>query len=634
MDKFQQILTKYWGYTKFRPLQEDIIRSVAEGKDTLGLMATGGGKSITFQVPAMYNEGICLVISPLIALMRDQVNKLNQLNIKAMAIYSGMHQHEIKLALNNCIYGDFKFLYCSPERLETEIFLERVKKMNINLVAVDEAHCISQWGYDFRPSYLNISLLRKIIPEPPILALTATATPDVVNDIQEKLQFKQKNVIRSSFERKNLTYLVREKEDKNNYLIKTISKVKGSGIIYVRIRKKAKELAVMLKKNNIKADYYHAGIDPQTRSIKEMNWQKGKTSVIVATNAFGMGIDKPDVRYVIHYDIPNSLEEYFQEAGRAGRDQKKSFAVLLYNQSDLKKVNERIKNKYPKPEVIRNVYQAACNYLKVPIGSGKGQVYDFDLKGFISNFNFNILTAYNSLKIIEAEGLIELTEEIDNPSRVHFLVNRDDLYKFQVSNAAFDNFIKLLLRSYSGLFSDYVIIDENILAKRAKSDVKAIYNYLNKLSSFKIINYIPRKKTPLIYFKEERLGDKNIVLSKEHYHYRKEQYISRLNAMVMYLTNTSKCRSEILLAYFGEQHTKRCGQCDVCTIRNEVDLSQYEFDLILKEIKEILKKEETTISDVVNRVKYNENKTLRVIQWLMDNKKIITNQGDLISWHI
>jgi len=632
MNQYEQILVKYWGYSKFRPLQEDIIQSVMSGRDTLALMPTGGGKSLTFQVPAMANDGICIVITPLIALMKDQVENLKQRDIKAIAIYSGMTQEEIDIALENCIYGNVKFLYISPERLETEIFKLRVKHMNISILAIDEAHCISEWGYDFRPSYLKIAEFRNHIPNVPVLALTATATPKVVIDIQEKLHFKEKNVLQKSFERKNLTYLVRNVEDKLNYLIDTIQKVKGSGIIYVRNRKKTKEIALFLQKNKISADYYHAGLKHEDRSLKQNAWKTGARKIMVATNAFGMGIDKPDVRFVIHFDLPDSIEAYFQEAGRAGRDEKKASAVLLYNNSDKVKAEQRIETNFPEIKEIREVYQALGNYFKIPFGGGKLSSYDFVISDFAKNYNFNLIKIISSINFLQREGYIELTDELNSASKIHFKASRDDLYKFQVANAKFDGFIKLILRSYTGVFSDFVNIDEASLAKKTQVDIQIVYDYLNRLKSFGIIDYIPRKRNPFIVFTEERLDDKSLHISRENYEFRKQRYFERLKSVVQYAASNNKCRSQILLSYFGEKAPDRCGVCDVCTRRNELDLSKYEFDMILDEIKSILHEKELTIEQLLEHIKSNKEKTIKVIQWLLDNDKISKSNTDCIHW--
>ena len=634
MNRYEQILIKYWGYSKFRPLQEDIIHSVMEGKDALALMPTGGGKSITFQVPAMANEGICIVITPLIALMKDQVENLHKRDIKAISIYSGMTKNEIDIALDNCIYGNIKFLYISPERIGTEIFRVRVKNMKVNLIAIDEAHCISEWGYDFRPAYLKISELRDLVPDVPFLALTATAIPKVVDDIQEKLNFKEKNVFQKSFERKNIIYLVRELEDKLNYLIETINKVKGSGIIYVRNRKNTRDTALLLIRNNISADYYHAGLKHETRSTKQNEWKVGKTRVMVSTNAFGMGIDKSDVRFVIHLDLPDNIESYFQEAGRGGRDEKRAVAVLLYNNSDKVKAEQRITTSFPEIKEIKAIYQALGNYFQIPYGGGKYMSYDFMISDFAKNFNFNILTINSSLRFLQREGYIEITDELNSMSKLHFLTGRDDLYKFQIANAKFDGFIKLILRSYTGVFSDYINIDERSLAKKANIDVEIVYKYLNNLNSLGILNYIPQKKNPFILFTEERLEDKSLHISKENYEFRKNRYIERIESILHYASSGNKCRSQILLNYFGEKNPDRCGQCDVCTRRNELDLSKYEFDLILDNVKKKLKANLISMDELMQSLDTKKEKNLKVIQWLLDNNKIIKDTNDLLTWNL
>lgn len=528
MEQCRKILTRDRGFASFRPLQEDIIRSVTEGRDTLALMPTGGGKSITFQVPALAMEGTCLVITPLIALMKEQVNRLNSLEIRSLMIHSAMTREEIDITIENCIYGDYKFLYVSPERISTPLFRNRVGRINLSLVAVDEAHCISQWGYDFRPSYLKIASLREIIdPEVPFLALTATATAQVVNDIMEKLEFREVNVLRTSFARKNISYLVRRVEEKGTYLLKTLGKARGSGIVYVRSRKRSKEVAEMLVANNIKADFYHAGLPDELRDRKQASWSAGKTRVIVATNAFGMGIDKADVRFVIHWDTPDSIENYFQESGRAGRDGKPAWAVLLYSPSDRTRLDNSLRLKFPPVDRIKDVYEALCNYLMVPLGSGKNNVFDFNMSEFVSRFRLPVIETYNSLAFLQREGYVEFTEEINNPSRVHFIVGRDDLYKFQVANEAFDGFIKLLLRSYTGMFTEFVAINEDSLSKKAAITRDTVYNYLVKLASMHIIRYIPGKNTSLVIFTEERLERKALMISPENYLHVRDKYEAR-----------------------------------------------------------------------------------------------------------
>jgi ATP-dependent DNA helicase RecQ len=632
IEPYKQILTKYWGFTSFKPLQEEIIRSVAQGRDTLGLMPTGGGKSITFQVPALAQEGICLVITPLIALMKDQVNRLNDLEIKSIAIHSGMSGEEIDNALENCIFGDYKFMYVSPERISTRIFQAKVTRLNLSLVAIDEAHCISQWGYDFRPSYLKIASLRDHISEKvPFLALTASATPQVIEDIMKKLAFREKNVLKTSFDRKNISYLVRKVEEKGNYLIKTLQKIKGSGIVYVRSRKRCKEVAELLVANGISADFYHAGLTDDLRDKKQASWTIGETRVIIATNAFGMGIDKSEVRFVIHWDIPDSIESYFQESGRAGRDGKPAFAVLLYTPADKTRLRDTIRKKFPPIEKIKDTYEALCNYLQVPLGSGKDNVFDFNMYDLVAKYRLPVIETYNSLQFLQREGYMEFTEEINNPSRVHFIVSRDDLYKFQVANESFDGFIKLLLRSYTGMFSEFVPVNEEALSRKSAATRDTIYQYLVKLSSLNIIRYIPGKKTALVIFTEERLVRKALMISPDNYLHVKEKYEIRLNKMIEYADSDEHCRSVYLLNYFGEE-SDRCGICDVCRERNELDLSKYEFDLILEEIKSILSERNPDAEELVKQIDYPEDRVIKVIRWLLDHNKIVQDKDHKLSW--
>jgi ATP-dependent DNA helicase RecQ len=634
LDRCKQILIQYWGHSTFRPLQEEIIQSVLNKKDTLALMPTGGGKSITFQIPSLVNEGLCIVVTPLIALMKDQVAGLKKKGIKAVAVYSGMSREEIDIALDNCIYGDFKFLYCSPERLGTEIFRLRLPKMNVSLIAVDEAHCISQWGYDFRPSYLKIVDIREMIPDVPVLALTATATPEVVDDIMLQLKFKEKNVFRKSFERKNLVYVVRETEDKLNYILKVLASVKGSSIVYVRNRVKTKEIAQHLQKNGMTADFYHAGLTDEMRASKQEAWMKGKIRTIVSTNAFGMGIDKSDVRTVVHFDLPESPEAYFQEAGRAGRDEKKAYAVLLYNSNDKLSVTKRIETNFPEIKVVKDIYNALGNYLQIPYGAGKYMAYDFNLGEFAANYNLNMHIAFSSLKLLEQEGYIEVSDSLNNPAKVHFLVSRDDLYRFQVANVAFDTFIKLILRSYEGLFSNYVSIDEALLAKRSNTSVDNVYKYLSKLAAAKILHYIPRKKNPVVVYTEERLEDKAVQISYESYTKRRERYVQKIETMLKYASSQNKCRSQMLLSYFGEEDVYRCGQCDVCQKRNELDISKYEFDMIVEEIKKKLMQQPELLQVLGESFgnRFKEENVIKVIRWLLDNNKLQYNDDERLIW--
>ncbi len=564
--------------------------------------------------------------------MKDQVENLNSKGIKALSIHSGMTQEEVKMAFDSAAWGDYKFLYLSPERIATERFRERLPQMNVNLIAVDEAHCISQWGYDFRPSYLKISELRDLLPGVPILALTATATPKVVKDIQKQLKFQQENVLKKSFFRDNLSYLVRDREDKMVYLLQSVQKAKGSGIVYVRSRKLTREIAEYLRKNKISADYYHAGLRAATRTKKQDDWKQGKTRIIVATNAFGMGIDKPDVRFVIHYGMPDSLEAYYQEAGRAGRDGKKSFAVLLAAKSDQLALKRQVAKAFPPVEDIKRVYQSLCNYLQLAVGYGKNQVFDFSIGDFAGRYSFSISLILSSLKILQRDGYLELTEELDNPSRVFFIVDRDDLYRFQVANASFDGFTKLLLRSYTGLFNNYIAIDEELLAKRAGIPVEKVYKFLNNLNSFKIIRYIPRKKTPFIIFNKERLETNRLRISKESYIERKKDYQERIDAMLHYSGSKLKCRSQLLLEYFGEKNSVRCGICDICLERNELGLSKFEFDQIVNKLKELLA-EPCLYEELIFKIETHEDKVIDVIRWLVENGKIIHRIDNKLEWN-
>jgi len=612
MSQFHKILKKYWGYDSFRPLQLDIIESVASGVDTLALLPTGGGKSITFQVPAMAKDGLCLVITPLIALMKDQVENLKKRNIKAMAIYSGMSMSEISTAFDNCIYGDYKFLYLSPERLQTQLFTDRLQNLPVNLVAIDEAHCISQWGFDFRPSYLQIHKIREILPDVPFLALTASARPEVQDDICKYLELKSANIIRKSFFRDNLVYVVRETNDKIGQLVKICNSVKGTGIVYVSTRRRTKEVAEMLRSKRISADYYHGGLTNEVRSQKQESWQRGYTRVVVATNAFGMGIDKADVRFVVHLNLPDSMEAYYQEAGRGGRDEKKAFAALLYNKADVTNINKRVAEMFPEIEVIKRVYSAVCNYLNIPYGSGKGMSFDFNIKEFSDNFKFELLTAFHSLKYLQKEGYLILSDEISNPSKVHFLIARDALYNFQISNNNFDAFIKLLLRTYEGMFSVYVGIDENKLAKIAKVSVDVIYNYLSRLDKLGVIHYIPPRKGPQIVFNIERLKPEYLFISQSDYKIRLEAEQNRVNGVLSYATR-NYCRSKSILEYFCEDNATNCGKCDFCLRKENVSFKELE-----QQVLTLLHNQSLSLDIVVSKLKVSKSETISVLDYLVD----------------
>ena len=629
----QQILLQYWGYSSFRPLQQEIILSVMEGKDTLALLPTGGGKSLCFQVPAMAREGVCVVVSPLIALMKDQVDNLKKRGIPAAAVHSGMHPNEIDIVLGNCLFGNIKLLYLSPERLNTDKIRDTLRRMKVNLLAVDEAHCISQWGYDFRPPYLQIASIRPLLPDVPILALTATATPKVVKDIQKRLEFRKENLFQKSFERKNLTYLVIREEDKMNRLLRIVNKVRGSGIIYVRNRRQTKEVTEFLVKHNIPAGFYHAGLDQQVRDQRQADWIRENIRIMVCTNAFGMGIDKPNVRLVVHLDLPDSIEAYFQEAGRAGRDENQAYAVLLFEEANVIHARQNITTAFPDPEVIRNVYQALGNYFQLPVGSGLDARFDFDLPAFAEEYNFPSVTVFNCLKFLEKEGYIMLTEALFNPSRVHIKTDKETLYRFQVSHAALDHLIKTMLRSYSGILSDFVRINESEIARRADIPIEQVKAGLERLSHLQLLDYLPQNDKPQLVYLQERVDTRDLFISRAHYHDRLSDAERRTEAMIRYATETNKCRSQSLLTYFGECHSKRCGKCDVCIERNKVSLNEMEFDTIVNRIKPLLKTRPCTLEELIRAAEpVDEDKVIRALRWLTDNEKITFEKDNKYQW--
>ncbi len=563
-DKYTDILRKYWGYDDFRGIQREIIESIGSGHDTLGLMPTGGGKSITFQVPALAQEGVCIVITPLIALMKDQVMNLKRRGIRAAAIYSGMTRSEIVTILENCIFGAIRILYVSPERLSSEIFQTKMRHMQVSFITVDEAHCISQWGYDFRPAYLKIVDIRRIHPSVPVLALTATATPSVVDDIQERLGFSGKRVFRMSFERKNLAYVVRRTMDKRQEMVHILQCVEGSAIVYVRSRKKTKEIAELLCARGIEATYYNAGLENAQKDERQKAWQSDKTRVMVATNAFGMGIDKPDVRIVIHMDMPDSIEAYFQEAGRGGRDGKKSYAILLWNKGDIGKINKRIKSTFPDKEYIKTVYEHLAYFYQVPTGAGYNMTFEFGLDKFCHIYGHFPLYADSALKLLDNAGYIEYMEEQDNCAQVMFIVSRSDLYRLENNSEAEDKLIVEMLRNYGGLFNDYCYIDESFLAYQTGLTMHEVYMNLKLLNQKRIISFIPHKRTPLIRYRQRREDTDHLIIPKEVYDDRKRMYIKRIEAMASYAAATGKCRSQMLLRYFGENAGPECGTCDFC----------------------------------------------------------------------
>ena len=613
----KQILQRYWGYPDFRPLQEDIIDSVMAGNDTLALLPTGGGKSICFQVPTMAMDGLCLVITPLIALMKDQVAHLVEKGIPAAAIYSGMHPDEVEQAYNKAAFGRLKFLYVSPERLQTDAFIEALKKMKVCLLAVDESHCISQWGYDFRPPYLKIADIRPYMPKTPVLALTATATAKVVDDIQLRLGFKRKNVFQSSFERKNLAYKVFHEADKYGVLFRKLNAMtEGSAIVYVRNRKRTQVIADWLNSVGISATFYHAGLDAKTRDERQDLWMKGKVKVIAATNAFGMGIDKPDVRLVIHMDLPDSIEAYFQEAGRAGRDLKPSEAILLVAPADIKKLQDDLTQSFPDLERIKLIYNALGNYFSIPVGAGENVSYPLVISDFATHYGFSVVEVFHTLKILEKEGFLVLSDSFDEPSKVMVKASRDDIYGFQVNNPQFSDLIQCMLRSFPGLMTDFVKINEEVLAKKIGMKAEKVVEQLKKLDAYNFISYIPRNDKPQVLFLSEFVDTRHFSLSKENYYDRKKEAGERVKAVIDFVNNDDECRSVQLLRYFNENTRKPCGRCDVCLKKgsNRVPYNSIEAKLVT------VARETMPMEEVLAQCKeYGDDNVLDAIRFLVDN---------------
>lgn len=627
-----QILKKYWGFEAFRPFQEEIIETVLNGMDTLALLPTGGGKSLCFQVPTLVREGICIVVSPLIALMKDQVQNLKKRGINAEAIYSGMHFRDIDRILDNCIHGEVKFLYLSPERLTGELARERIKQMNVNLLAIDEAHCISQWGYDFRPPYLKIAEIRTYLPDVPVLALTATATPEVVEDIQEKLLFKKgSKVFTANFKRNNLAYVVLQEDNKKQKLLEVVRNVKGAGIVYVRNRKATKDIAKFLLQGGVKAGYYHAGLTPEERSNRQEAWMNDQIRVMVSTNAFGMGIDKPNVRSVVHLDLPDSLEAYFQEAGRAGRDGGKSFAVLLYANADKESLLRNFKTSFPDLKIIKRVYQALGSYSQIALGAGAGLSIDFDITSFCQNFKLEILPTYSSLKILEKEGWLVMTDAVYLPSTFKVRVNREQLYDFQLRNRSLDKIIKTLLRVTEGAFLHYAKMNEAAIARFLKISTDELVRSLKKLHQEGIIDYRPVKDKPQLVFLRDRVDASDLELDVKAYEIRKKRHFERVQSSIMYASRPI-CRSQQLLNYFGQEDSKECGICDVCLGRTKAEITNDDFERYKKKISLLLKSEKLSDKELLASFSPNRHaQVLNALQFLQD-EGIIKSENGILVW--
>ncbi len=627
-----EILQKYWGYDAFRPLQEDIVRSALDGRDTLALLPTGGGKSICFQVPTLCRPGICLVISPLIALMKDQVHNLDRRGIPAAAIYSGMSYRQIDMVFENACNGQYKFLYVSPERLQTPMARERIKRMNINLLAVDEAHCVSQWGYDFRPPYLQITEIRALIPKVPLLALTATATAEVLEDVQDKLGFRERNVFRQSFVRSNLSYSVLYEDKKREKLIDILRRVPGTGIVYARSRGETKEIAHFLTQKGVNADFYHAGLPGDERSAKQEAWVAGKTRIIVSTNAFGMGIDKPDVRIVVHLNLPDTLEAYFQEAGRGGRDGQKSYATLLYAPGDGATLRFHLQSAFPALELVRRVYQALGSHTQLAIGAGLGESFDFDLANFCQTFRFDQAPTHAALRLLELEGWIFLSDASASPARAHVTATREALYDYQIRNKQADTILKTLLRAYPGMQSDFVDISEMVVAKYAKLPLEVVQHVLLNAQKEGMILYEPRKERPQLTFTRERVAAENLIIDLQKFNLRKQRAEVRVEHAIRF-AETQHCRSQQLLAYFGEPDSKICGICDVCTGRHKVELPVSTFESYEKKIREILRHEPLPLEEILQGFALKRQDVVaQVLNYLVSEGKLVEGADGRIGF--
>lgn len=627
-----EILNKYWGYNSFRYLQEDIIKSVLEGNDTLGLMPTGGGKSITFQVPTMAMDGMAIIITPIISLMKDQVDNLLKRKIKATYLHSGLSFTEKRKVIDKCLFGNYKFLYVSPERLQSENFLDQLRDIKISLIVIDEAHCISQWGYDFRPSFLKIINLRNALPNVPILALTATATPQVVNDIVDKLQLRTPHIFSMSFARNNLSYVVRKSEDKISQLIHILNNVAGSGIVYVRSRSKTKLIAEELHRNNIDADFYHAGLAIEDKEEKQNKWKSGNCRIMVATNAFGMGIDKPDVRIVVHCDCPNSLEEYYQEAGRAGRDGKRSYAVLLISHNDKTTLKKRIADLFPSRDFIKKVYELVGIFLDVAIGDGYNITYDFNFNLFCKTFKLPVLPTHNALRLLTQAGYIEFIEEIETLSRVMILAQKEELYNLRNISEKNDTVLQAILRQYTGLFADYVFINEELLSRKYNISQEDIYDALLTLTRMHILHYIPRKRTPYIIFTTAREETKYLLIPKTIYEEQKKRIVYRIENMEQYAYSIDKCREKMLLDYFGDKNTNNCGTCDVCIDKKKKD--SYSEKDIIDGVLYMTQNKPRTINDFIETLAFPKAEIIKTVSRLADERIIILTESGLYKKNV
>ena len=623
-----EVLNKFWGYNEFRPGQKAIIDAVVNRYDTLALMPTGGGKSLTYQVPTMASDGLCIVITPLIALMKDQVDRLRQMGISATAIHSGMSYSQIDIALDNCVYGDMKFLYIAPERLATESFRLRVQRMNVSLLAVDEAHCISQWGYDFRPSYLRIKEVRKLLPDVPVLALTASATPMVAEDIMRQLDFDKPNILRSSFARPNLSFAVRHTDDKNEQLMRVVNNVDGAGIVYMRSREGCEQLAEVLRQQGISASYYHAGLPHAERTMRQEEWTSGKTRIMVATNAFGMGIDKADVRFVVHYSMCDSLENYYQEAGRAGRDGKRSYAVLLAASDDNSKIVKHFDAEFPPLEDIKNIYEKICNYLQVPIGDGLYSSFVFNIHDFCVRERIFGGKVRSALNLLQQNGYMTLTEELENPAKILFCISRDDLYKVRIDRQDLDHIIRTILRMYNGVFTEFKAIREQDIAASSGYTIERVKELLKRMWQMRIIRYIPSNTSPMIFFDEERLPTKDIYILPDTYLHRKRLISERFENMVVYASNQTECRSVVVQRYFGDNEAQPCGICDVCLAKRK--RAKNDANTLCDTILHLLSKEPLDAREISRQIKADLQTVAASIDILKaENKISATSDGKL-----